>query len=95
MSPLFLPLLLALPAADPAELDQKILDRLNASRKMVGVPPVKIDPTLSRDCLAHAVYLTRNLDAVFKGQLNSHDEDPKREGYTPGGKKAAKSSEIA
>lgn len=95
MTPMLFCLLLATPAADVKDLETSALEKVNAFRKVVGQPAVKIDADLSKSCTAHAEYLIQNLEAAEKGKLNVHDEDAKLPGFTEAGRKAARSSEVA
>lgn len=95
MCPLLLPLALVLIGADATDLDAKALQRLNGFRKAVDLPVLTQDADLSMPCLAHAEYLLKNFEVVFKGGLNVHDEDPKLPGYSVEGRKAAKASVIS
>lgn len=92
MYSLFLPLLLA---AEPADLHVQAIDKINAYRRLGGLPPVKADPTLSKGCQAHADYLLKNFDAALAGKINVHDEDQKLPSFTAEGRQAAHAAVIS
>jgi len=77
-----------------AELEQKLLARLNQIRKLAGLDPVELDPTLSYGCRKHSTYLVRNEGRRTQGG-NAHREDAGARGYTPEGAKAAAASVIS
>ncbi len=81
------------PAVD--DTPGKVLEKVNAWRKLAGQAPVKLDEELSKGCLAHAEYMKANKDHPSQKGLGAHDEDPKLPGYTPEGAKAGKSSDIS
>ena len=96
-------LLFALAAAEPpkkpkdpplAPIDAKALERINAHRKLAGVPPVTIDAALSKGCAAHAAYLLKHYDEYMKAGTSMHTEDPKLEGYSKAGEVSGKASDI-
>lgn len=95
MLSLVLPFCALVAGAEPADIDGRALERINAYRKQADLPPVAIDPALSKACQAHADYLIQNYDAAFAGKLNVHDEDPKLPGFSELGKRAAKASVIS
>ena len=77
-----------------AELEQKLLARLNEIRKLAGLDPVELDPTLCYGCRKHSTYLVRNEGRRTQGG-NAHREDAGARGYTPEGAKAAAASVIS
>jgi uncharacterized protein YkwD len=79
------------PARD--DVASRALERINAFRTTAGLPPVIMDPRLSRGCMAHAEYVLKNLgnnDTVHSDLLRT--EDPKRPGYSDEGLQAARNS---
>lgn len=74
---------------------QKALARVNGFRKLAGLPPVTLDPALSRGCLAHARYLALNLGHPATAGLGAHDEDLSLPGASEEGRTAGKASDIA
>jgi hypothetical protein len=95
VAPLLLCLLTALPGAEAKDIETKVLQKINDSRKLTGLPPVAVDAELSKGCVAHAQYLLQNQEALHKGKINVHDEEPKLPGYSAAGRKAARSAVIA
>jgi Cysteine-rich secretory protein family len=89
------PVWLVLAGVGPKDTGASALERINAYRAVVNLPPVTLDPALSRSCQEHADYLLKNFDAAFTGQINVHDEDPKLPGYSDAGRKAARASVIS
>jgi uncharacterized protein YkwD len=75
-------------------VDLAVLKRLNAHRKLVGLGPVGIDPTLSEGCTAHARYLVRNQGNSSLGGLRVHGESTGLRGYTKSGATAGARSVI-
>lgn len=90
-----LPLALLLAGADASAVETRALERINDYRKIAELPPVTVDPALSKACQAHADYMLKNYDVAFNGKLNVHDEDSKLPGFSEAGRKAAKSSVIS
>jgi hypothetical protein len=70
---------------------------LNYYRSLAKLNPVVEDPALSNGDRAHAAYIVKNFgDRIAHGGLGAemHTEDPGREGFTPAGLEAAKSSDV-
>ncbi|MCE9584308.1 MAG: CAP domain-containing protein [Planctomycetes bacterium] len=82
-----------LPAAD--ETSAKVLEKVNAYRKLAGQPAVKMDEELSKGCRAHAEYLKTNEGQPSTQGLGAHKEDAKLPGYTIEGEKAGGSADIS
>ena len=80
---------------DQREIVLATLARINAYRRLAGVPPVILDGRLSAACLAHARYLLLNATHPSTRGLGMHREDPKLPGYTPEGERAGKDSAVA
>lgn len=78
-----------------ADLDAKMLARVNAARKAAGLKPVRLDAELSRGCQSHARYLSLNQNRPAAQGLAVHHEDADLPGATPEGARAAKESVIA
>jgi uncharacterized protein YkwD len=81
-------------APDPAAHAAEVLAQVNAQRRAAGLPPVTLDPALSKGCAAHAAYLVRNADHPSVKGNGVLREDPNLPGYTPEGAAAARSSDI-
>jgi uncharacterized protein YkwD len=73
------------------ETDAKVFARLNDYRRAAGLTPVTLDEDLSRDCAAHAGYLTRNID---RPTLNWRDEEPDLPRYSEEGRRVAARATI-
>jgi uncharacterized protein YkwD len=79
-----------------SELETKVLEKINAYRKTLGLNPVKgFDPLLSKGCQAHADYLVKNSNHPSTAGMGMHNEDAKLPGYTMEGERAGKNSVIA
>jgi uncharacterized protein YkwD len=86
-----------LPTAIPPANAPGWLKRLNYYRSLAKLNPVVEDPALSNGDRAHAAYIVKNFgDRIAHGGLGAemHTEDPGREGFTPAGLEAAKSSDV-
>ncbi len=84
------------PAAPPANAPPW-LKRLNYYRALAKLGPVVEDPALSNGDRAHAAYIVKNFrDRIEHGGMGAemHTEDPGREGFSPAGLEAAKSSDV-
>jgi uncharacterized protein YkwD len=77
------------------DLDEKVLQRVNAVRKSAGLAPVRLDAELSRGCRAHARYLALNHRQAAVQGMGVHRQDANLPGASPQGEKAAKESVIA
>ncbi len=87
----------AIPAENPppaSAVDQAVLNRLNAHRKLVGIGPVALDAALSQGCIAHARYLVRNQGNPSLNGLGVHGEKSDLPGYTKSGATAAHRSVV-
>jgi uncharacterized protein YkwD len=78
-----------------ADLDERLLERVNALRKAAGLSTVRLDPELSRGCQAHARYLALNAKHASGQGMAVHREDDTLPGATPEGARAAKGAVIA
>ncbi len=76
-------------------LEETLLAQVNAARKHAGLPPVRLDPELSRGCLGHARYLALNQGHPAVRGLGVHRQDAGLPGASKEGAKAAKESVIA
>jgi len=72
---------------------QETVARLNLYRRLVGLPEVVLDDTLSEGCALHAAYLDLNIDQINAG-LDAHNEYTDHAGYTDAGKDAGINSDI-
>jgi uncharacterized protein YkwD len=77
------------------EVAAELVSQLNAHRARAGLGPVALDPSLSRGCLAHARYVSRNVNHPAVQGLGIHEQDKRLPGATPEGAKAGKGSVIA
>jgi uncharacterized protein YkwD len=85
-----------IPVVNKAEVEAKVLDKINAYRKTLGLNPVKgFDAVLSKGCQAHAEYLVKNSNDPSTAGLGMHNEDAKLPGYSKEGERAGKNSVIA
>jgi len=75
-------------------LDAKALDKINSYRKNAGLDPVILKAELSKGCLAHAQYLSRNNETLMAKGLSQTIEDPMLPGHTEEGSKAGKGALI-
>jgi uncharacterized protein YkwD len=72
--------------------EQRMLDRLNAYRRVAGAEPVVLDRAKSRACAAHAAYLARNLRD--RPSLNWREEKEDLPGYSVEGREVARVASI-
>lgn len=85
--------LLLLTALHAGREADTIVARLNHYRKAAGLDPVRLDPTLSKGCQAHADYLARNLgDGPIT--IAVHKEEAGKPGYSKEGDAAGRRSVI-
>jgi uncharacterized protein YkwD len=70
----------------------KVLARLNHHRTATGLPEVVMDDDRSGPCLAHSLYLARNVDD--HPGLNVNDEGLTLPGYTKEGQEVARRSAV-
>jgi uncharacterized protein YkwD len=82
-------------AAHSAETAARLVEAVNVYRRRAGLAPVRLDPELSRGCVAHAEYLARNVDQPATQGLGGHEEDAALPGYSEEGRRAGKSAVIA
>lgn len=86
---------LAEPDRFAADLDERLLARVNALRKAAGLSTVRLDAELSRGCQAHARYLSLNARHASGQGMAVHREDDTLPGAAPEGARAAKGAVIA
>jgi uncharacterized protein YkwD len=91
----FLVVLLGATSGRAAEADTSGLDRLNAYRTASGLPPVELDPQLTKGCQAHADYLAKNVARLGKPGFRTDDESDTLPGYSEEGKKIAQAAFTA
>jgi hypothetical protein len=86
-------LAVALPVAGAqATTAQQAIDYLNAQRAANGIPAGIVEnPEWSQGCAQHNAYLQRHPE---QWDVNAHDEDPGKDGYTPTGQQAAQSAVL-
>ncbi|MFL5820764.1 MAG: hypothetical protein ACJ76S_08805, partial [Solirubrobacteraceae bacterium] len=76
-------------------IEDRVLRAVNSERRAAGLFPTGLDAVACRGCRAHAGYLARNAPAVAAGELDRHDEDPSRPGYTKAGRAVARRAALA
>jgi uncharacterized protein YkwD len=86
---------LAEPDRFAADLDERLLARVNSLRKAAGLSTVRLDSELSGGCQAHARYLALNAKHASGQGMAVHREDDTLAGATPEGARAAKGAVIA
>src|SRR5262245_22864587 len=74
--------------------DYRAINRLNSFRKAAGLEFVAQDPILSKACVAHAKYLSRNIPDPYAPRVNLLTEDPKRPGHTQEGQQIGGSALV-
>ncbi|HZZ82626.1 MAG TPA: CAP domain-containing protein [Gemmataceae bacterium] len=72
-----------------------ILAQLNGHRQSAGLGNVAMDDDLSRGCLAHAMYLARNIEPTKADGSNVYQEDAQKPGYTEDGERAARNAMVS
>lgn len=72
---------------------ENVLDQINVARRIVGLPPYKLDTNLSASCDAHARYIARN--TVIRPDLDFNDEDEKLPFATKEGKRIARAAHVS
>lgn len=77
------------------ETEMSVLLLWNECRVGSGLPALEPDPELCEAAAKHAQYLKANPDIWPSLVLNSHDEDPKRPGFSPEGQASAQRSCLA
>ncbi len=70
---------------------KQIVDRYRAAAKL---PPVILDPVLSKGCMEHAEYMRLNKDSDAMAGLNAHHQRPNLPGATPEGAKCGKAADL-
>jgi uncharacterized protein YkwD len=80
------------PAASTPE--QKVLALVNRYRAATGLPPVVVDPVLSKGCMEHAEYMRLNKDTDAMAGLNAHHQRPGLPGATPAGAACGKAADL-
>jgi hypothetical protein len=76
---------------DPAERVKLLVDRYRAA---AGLPPVTLDPALSKGCMEHAEYMRLNKDGDAMQGLNAHTQRPELPGATKAGAACAKAADL-
>jgi len=80
------------PADGSPELRVKqVVDRYRA---VANLPPVILDPVLSRGCMEHANYMKLNQDTDAMAGLNAHHQRSNLPGATPEGAKCGKAADL-
>jgi len=70
---------------------KRLVDRYRAA---VGLPPVTLDPKLSKECMEHAEYMRLNKDSDAMVGLNAHNQRPDLPGATPGGARCGRAADL-
>ena len=60
-----------------------MLRLVNEYRRVAGVPPVPLDPTLTKGCRGHTAYMVQNRGLPQLHSINAHHQDPSLPGATP------------
>ncbi len=77
-----------------SSIEQRVLDRVDRYRALVGLSPVTLDPELSRACMSHARYMLLNRDTDAMVGLAAHRERPDLPGATPAGARCGKAADL-
>ena len=75
----------------PEQRAKTIVDRY---RPAANLPPVALDPVLSKGCMEHANYMRLNKDTEAMAGLNAHQQRPDLPGATPDGAKCGKAADL-
>jgi hypothetical protein len=70
---------------------KRLVDRYRAS---VGLPPVPLDPKLSKGCMEHAEYMRLNKDSEAMVGLNAHQQRPNLPGASADGAACGKAADL-
>ncbi len=71
-----------------------MLTAVNAYRAAAGVPPVAMDPSLSKGCREHAAYMVENRGKPQLYSINAHHQDPTLPGATPEGAACGRAADL-
>src|SRR5688500_10451910 len=77
--------------SDPGPRVKALVDRYRAA---VGLPPVTLDPKLSKGCREHAQYMKLNKDSDAMVGLNAHTQRPDLPGATKDGAACGKAADL-
>ncbi len=80
--------------ADPETPDQRVLRLLDQYRQIAGMPPVVVDPTLSKGCMEHAEYMRLNANSDAMVGLNAHKQRPELPGATAAGAACGRAADL-
>ena len=86
--------LLVTRAAVAAPPEAQALARVNAYRAAAGLGAVRLDPALSKGCMAHAQYMLLNQGTAAMVGLEAHTERPELPGATPAGAACGKAADL-
>jgi Cysteine-rich secretory protein family len=87
-------LIASVPQAKAEPPDEQALHLLNRHRQLAGLPPVKLDQTLSAGCMEHAVYMVQNQGTDAMAGLNPHTQRPNLAGASAAGAACAKAADL-
>ena len=72
-------------APAPMTPEQRVKTIVDRYRAAANLPPVVLDPVLSKGCMEHANYMRLNKDTDAMAGLNAHQQRPDLPGATPEG----------
>ncbi len=78
----------------PATPEIKVKNLVDRYRAAAGLPPVALDPVLSKGCMEHAEYMKLNKDTDAMAGLNAHHQRPGLPGATAEGAKCGKAADL-
>lgn len=78
----------------PVTPEQRVKNIVDGYRARAGLPPVVLDPVLSRGCMEHAEYMRLNKDTDAMAGLNAHTQRPNLPGATPAGAACGKAADL-
>lgn len=82
------------PQPGPLAPELRVKNLVDRYRAAVGLPPVVLDPVLSKGCMEHAEYMKLNKDSDAMAGLNAHHQRPHLPGATPAGAKCGKAADL-
>lgn len=82
------------PAASPDLPEVRVKKLVDRYRAAAGLPPVALDPRLSKGCMEHAEYMRLNKDSDAMVGLNAHKQRPNLPGATPDGAECGKNADL-
>lgn len=78
----------------PVTPEQRVKTIVDRYRAAANLPPVALDPVLSKGCMEHANYMRLNKDTEAMAGLNAHQQRPDLPGATPDGAKCGKAADL-